>query len=133
MNIQKGARRFAAVVMVACLAIPQTLWAKEAVDDGPNGFAMVGDLLVARPIGVVMTAGGAAVWLVSLPFTLLAGHAEEAAETLILGPGAATFVRCLGCRETGYTNKDRESHNARQEQKAAEEAKKAEAAAAASN
>ena len=67
---------------------------------------MVGDLLVARPVGLVMTAGGAAVWLVSLPFTLLAGHAGEAAETLILGPGETTFMRCLGCRNTGYTHKD---------------------------
>lgn len=133
MNIKSGTRRFAAVVMVACLALPQAVWAKDAVDDGPNAFAMAGDLLVARPIGVVMTAGGAAIWLVSLPFTLLAGHAEEAAETLILGPGAATFVRCLGCRESGYTNKDREAHYARQEQKAAEEAKEAEEAALASD
>jgi len=129
MKIKSGARRLAATVMVACLALPQALWAKEAVDDGPNGFAMVGDLLVARPIGVVMTAVGTAAWVVSLPFTLLAGHAEEAAETLILGPGAATFVRCLGCRETGYTNKDIDAHHARQERNAAQDAKAAEAAA----
>ena len=133
MRIKSRARRFAAIVMVACLALPQALLAKEAVDDGPNAFAMVGDLLVARPIGVVMTAGGAAVWLVSLPFTLLAGHAEEAAETLILGPGAATFVRCLGCRETGYTNKDIDAHHAREERSAAEKAKEAEAAAPAAD
>ena len=80
--------------------------AQEAIDDSPNEWAMVGDLFVARPIGVVLTAGGTAAWLVSLPFTLLAGHAGEAAETLIVGPGAATFMRCLGCRETGYTYKD---------------------------
>ena len=41
-----------------------------------------------------------------MPFTLLAGHAGEAAETLILGPGATTFMRCLGCRDTGYTSKE---------------------------
>jgi hypothetical protein len=58
----------------------------------------------------------------------LAGHAEEAAETLILGPGAATFVRCLGCRETGYTNKDIDAHRARQEKNAAAEAEEAAAA-----
>jgi len=129
MKIKSGPRRFAAVIMVACLVLPQALWANDAIDDGPNGFAMVGDLLVARPIGVVMTAVGTAAWVVSLPFTLLAGHAGEAAETLILGPGAATFVRCLGCRETGYTNKDIDAHHARQEREAAEEAKEAEAAA----
>ena len=44
------------------------------------------------PSALVMTVGGAAVWLVSLPFTLLAGHASEAAETLMLGP-----ARRLSC------------------------------------
>jgi hypothetical protein len=104
--------------------MPQALWAQKAVDESPNEFAMVGDLLVARPIGAVMTVGGAAVWLVSLPFTLMAGHASEAAETLMLGPAQATFVRCLGCRNPGYTGKDtaqneRNAEKARAEEEAA--------------
>ena len=106
MKITSGMRRFIAIFSISCLLWPQALWAESAVDDSPNEWAMVGDLLVARPVGLVMTAGGAAVWLVSLPFTLLAGHAGEAAETLVLGPGESTFMRCLGCRNTGYTRKD---------------------------
>jgi hypothetical protein len=106
MTIRVKLRRVAAATLITCLALPQALWAQGAVDDSPNEFAMVGDLLVARPIGLVMTVGGTAAWLVSLPFTLLAGHAGEAAETLVIGPAEATFMRCLGCRETGYTNKD---------------------------
>jgi hypothetical protein len=87
--------------------LPQALWAQQdAVDEDPNALIMVGDLVVARPIGVVMTVGGIAVWLVSLPFTLLAGHAGEAAGTLMGGPAEATFMRCLGCRNTGYVDKD---------------------------
>ncbi len=100
------ARRALSALLVGCLMLPQALWAQSAVDESPNEWAMVGDLLVARPVGLAMTVGGAAVWLVSLPFTLLAGHAGEAAETLILGPGETTFMRCLGCRNTGYTHKD---------------------------
>ena len=92
--------------MIGCLMLPQALWAQNAVDESPNEFAMVGDLVVARPIGLVMTVGGVVVWLVSLPFTLMAGHASEAAETLMLGPAEATFVRCLGCRNPGYTGRD---------------------------
>ncbi|MEH6635022.1 MAG: hypothetical protein V7700_05855 [Halioglobus sp.] len=106
MKIKVGARRITTALMIGCLILPQALWAQNAVDETPNEFAMVGDLFVARPIGVVMTVGGVAVWLVSLPFTLLAGHASEAAETLMLGPAEATFMRCLGCRNTGYTGKD---------------------------
>ena len=106
MRINARAKRATAALIVGCMLMPQALWAQQAVDDSPNEFAMVGDLLVARPIGAVMTVGGVAVWLVSLPFTLMAGHASEAAETLMLGPAQATFYRCLGCRNTGYTGKD---------------------------
>jgi hypothetical protein len=110
--------------------VPQLLWAQNAVDESPNEWAMVGDLLVARPIGAVLTVGGAAVWLVSLPFTLMAGHASEAADTLIYGPAETTFVRCLGCRQPGYTDKDRQAIKRRDERRAAEEAARAEAAEA---
>ena len=106
MKIKQGAHRATTALMIGCLMLPQLLWAQAAVDESPNEFAMVGDRLVARPIGAVMTIGGTAVWLVSLPFTLMAGHASEAAETLMLGPAQATFWRCLGCRNTGYTGKD---------------------------
>lgn len=85
----------------------------EAVDETPDPFAMVGDLVVARPIGLVMTAAGAAAFVVSLPFTAMAGHVSEAAETLVIGPAETTFVRCLGCRNTGYTYKDKELREAR--------------------
>jgi len=92
------------------MLLPQMLWAQEAIDESPNEWAMVGDLLVARPIGAVLTVGGAAVWLVSLPFTLLAGNASEAAGTLIGGPVETTFMRCLGCRNPGYSGKDTEAN-----------------------
>lgn len=103
-NIQ--VRRPVVAFLVGLLMLPQMLWAQEAVDESPNEFAMVGDLLVARPIGAAMTVAGTAVWVVSLPFTLLSGHASEAAGTLIGGPFETTFMRCLGCRNTGYTGKD---------------------------
>ena len=106
MTIRTRARRALVAVMIGCLLLPEALMAQQAVDESPNEFAMVGDLLVARPIGAVMTLAGAAVWVVSLPFTLLSGHASEAAGTLILGPAESTFMRCLGCRNTGYTGKD---------------------------
>ena len=130
MRMRMGARRVTAALAISCLLLPQMLWAQEAIDESPNEWAMVGDLLVARPIGVVLTVGGAAVWLVSLPFTLLSGHASEAAGTLIGGPVETTFMRCLGCREPGYTGKDAEAIKNRDERRAAEEAAKKEAAVA---
>ena len=130
MKIISGTRRATIALLIGSLMLPQMLWAQEAIDESPNEWAMVGDLLVARPIGVVLTVGGAAVWLVSLPFTLLAGNASEAAGTLIGGPVETTFMRCLGCRQPGYSDKDREAIKRRDERQAAEEAAKKEAAAA---
>jgi len=130
MTIRARARRATVALMIGCLLAPQLLWAQDAVDESPNEWAMVGDLLVARPIGVVLTVGGAAAWLVSLPFTLLAGNASEAADKLIGGPVETTFMRCLGCRQPGYTNKDAEAIKRRDERQAAEaEAARAEAEA----
>ena len=106
MKIIAGAKRAIAALAIGCMLLPQTLWAEMTVDESPNEFAMVGDLLVARPIGLAMVVAGSAVWLVSLPFTLLSGHASEAAGALIGGPVETTFMRCLGCRKTGYTGKD---------------------------
>jgi hypothetical protein len=110
MKINPVARGLAAAAMIASLAVPQTLWAQAAIDDSPSAGAMVGDLLVARPMGLAMTVGGTAAFLVSLPFTLLAGNTSEAAETLMVGPAKTTFMRCLGCREAGYSNVDVERH-----------------------
>ncbi|MEZ5502071.1 MAG: hypothetical protein R3E50_05210 [Halioglobus sp.] len=115
MKITGRVRRAVVAMLVGGLLLPQVLRAQEAIDESPNEWAMVGDLLVARPIGAVLTVGGAAVWLVSLPFTLMAGSASEAAGTLIGGPAEATFVRCLGCRNPGYTGKDIEAIKKQQE------------------
>ncbi len=76
-----------------------------------------GDLVIARPIGIVMTAAGTAAFVISLPFTLLAGSTGEAAETLMIGPARTTFVRCLGCTTAGYTHKDIKRNQARKEEK----------------
>lgn len=68
----------------------------------PPAFAMIGDLLVARPLLIAATAVGAAVFVVSLPFTALGGNVGAAGKALVVDPGKAAFVRCLGCTTSGY-------------------------------
>ena len=72
--------------------------------DGPGAGAMVADAVVARPLGLVLTAVGAATFVVSLPFSALGGNVAEAADLLVVKPARATFVRCLGCRTSGRYN-----------------------------
>ena len=64
----------------------------------PTALYMSADLLIARPVLLVMTAVGTVFWVASLPFSLLGGNAADAADTLIVGPAKQTFTRCLGCR-----------------------------------
>jgi hypothetical protein len=62
---------------------------------------------------------GGAAFVVSLPLTILAGSVSESAEKLVLGPAETTFMRCLGCRVTGYSYKDVERRKQRKEENAA--------------
>ena len=63
----------------------------------PTGGEMAFDAL-ARPIMVVGTLVTTALFLVSLPFSLLGGNASEAANNLVVEPFKYTFLRPLGER-----------------------------------
>ena len=100
----------------AVLAFSTTLhilpaWAQESSTvplynaDAPDGFVMMADLIIARPILIALTAIGSAAFVVSLPFTVLGGNMEEAGKALVSEPAREAFVRCLGCttsKETSY-------------------------------
>ncbi|MGH8717391.1 MAG: hypothetical protein ACREV0_00355 [Burkholderiales bacterium] len=65
-------------------------------DFPPSGSSMLVDIVIARPLGLVATVVGAAAWVVSLPFSLPSGSADEAAQALIVDPARYTFKRPLG-------------------------------------
>lgn len=103
----QGARmmkRLGKSTMFAMLALVMLLGSLPAVAQGermeaqPSGGAMIADAVVARPLLAAATVGGAAIFLVSLPFTALGGNVDGAAETLIKTPAEAAFRRCLGCK-----------------------------------
>ncbi|MVW74296.1 multidrug transporter [Pseudomonas xionganensis] len=68
----------------------------------PKTFSMIGDLFIARPFLIAATAVGAGVFVVSLPFSAAGGNIKEAGRSLVVEPGMAAFVRCLGCTTVGY-------------------------------
>ncbi|WP_347902541.1 multidrug transporter [Pseudomonas purpurea] len=72
----------------------------------PPAYAMIGDLLIARPLLAVATVIGAGVFVVSLPFTALAGGIGDAGKALVVDPAKATFVRCLGCIGEGFEQRE---------------------------
>jgi len=87
--------------VAACLLAFSSVGHARAVDESPSALAMTGDAVFVRPVLLATTIVGSVVYLVSLPFSLLGGNAEEAGEVLVVGPAKATFVRCLGCTTSG--------------------------------
>ena len=68
----------------------------------PTAEAMIFDGLVIRPLALGATAVGAVVFVITSPFSLLGGNADEAATALVSEPAAYTFKRCLGCFPSSY-------------------------------
>lgn len=94
-----------AAAMASMLALSPLSFAENsigAVGEDPSALAMGTDLLLVRPVLLATTVVGSAIWLVSLPFSAAGGNMKQAADTLVIGPGEATFVRCLGCTSSGY-------------------------------
>jgi hypothetical protein len=83
--------------LAACLLVFASSGHAREVDQTPSALAMSGDALFARPVLFATTVVGSAVYLVSLPFSLLGGNEDEARKVLVYGPAKATFKRCLGC------------------------------------
>ncbi len=93
-------------LMVAILLVSIAPFAHSAkVEENPTAFNMMGDLLVARPIGLVMFGLGSVTYVATLPFSLLGGNAGDAGKTLVLEPAEEVFMRCLGCRTPGRKEK----------------------------
>ena len=97
---ESASRAFLAALMAVTLLVPTVSFAK-GIDESPSAGAMVGDAVIARPMLLVLTAAGTAIYLVTLPFSLAGGNAGQAAEQLVIGPAKSTFVRCLGCINSG--------------------------------
>lgn len=74
--------------------------------EAPPAYSMVADAVIARPLLIAATVIGAGLFVVTLPFTALGGGVDRAGQALVVEPGKAAFVRCLGCTKDGYNNHD---------------------------
>ena len=54
------------------------------------------DVFVYRPAGIILTAGGSALFLLILPATLISGGTKDTAHTLVTTPFKFTFRRPIG-------------------------------------
>lgn len=65
-------------------------------DFGPSYDTMIVDTVAGKPLQLLAAIAGTAAYVVSLPFSLAAGNAEQAQQKLVVEPWDA-MSRCLGC------------------------------------
>jgi hypothetical protein len=87
-----------AFVLVSAVTGSETLSQEMDVDLAGKGSAeaMIGDLIVMRPLGIAATVVGAALFVVSTPFSLTGMNTGESFEKLVAEPVQYTFARSLG-------------------------------------
>ena len=67
-----------------------------AADGASVATAMVADVVIARPAGIVAIVLGTAAFIVALPFAAISGSVEPVARTLVAEPFKFTFTRPVG-------------------------------------
>jgi hypothetical protein len=86
-------------IVLTLVTIPSCATASsEMMDTGHPASAvhMAGDMVLARPLGVVSLALGFGLFVISSPFSALGGNIGDAWGSLVAGPAKFTFWRPLG-------------------------------------
>jgi hypothetical protein len=94
-----GKRSMILLLIAAMIFIPlgtSALAQSQEIDNKITAEAMTADLLVVRPLGIVASVVGTAVFIVSLPFSALGGNTKIACQKLVKDPAKFTFKRPLG-------------------------------------
>lgn len=86
------------LIALALVSVPCMTCFAQGVDKDKDVIAgkMAADALVVRPLGICATVIGAAIFVVSLPFSALGGNTHKAYDNLVKKPAKFTFNRRLG-------------------------------------
>jgi hypothetical protein len=83
-------------IMIALMVCFLLLNSTAAFADETDDIMVVGDLVFARPLGIIATAIGSAVFFVALPFTIPSGSVQQTGDVMVGEPFNFTFRRPLG-------------------------------------
>lgn len=89
----------AIVSMSLIVAMMQPATAAIEIDEtnfGPSYETMVVDTVAGKPLQLLNAVAGTIAYVVSLPFSLIGGNADQAQQKLFVEPWDA-MARCLGC------------------------------------
>jgi len=78
-----------------CASTSQTPAAPQQRVEGATSEDMMYEVVV-RPLSLLSTIGGSAMYVVTLPFSMASGSAQEAKRQLVDKPSEATFGRRMG-------------------------------------
>jgi hypothetical protein len=96
-KIKKHTVIFLLISALVCVPFgASALAATQTSNNEVSGSTMTADLILVRPLGIVATVLGCAVFVVSLPFSALGGNTKQASQKLVKEPAAFTFTRPLG-------------------------------------
>jgi hypothetical protein len=87
---------FLSVSLVLFSLVGQAAAQAEIEAREPGGERMAYDAVVLRPLGLCGTVVGAALFVVTLPFTALTGTVDKASEKMVVAPYEFTFKRPVG-------------------------------------
>ena len=89
------------MVLLATLFLFSTVYTpamsqdKKAISKKDDTLILL-DMAVARPLGAGVTAAGAALFIVFLPFSLVSGNLQDSWHKLVVKPAEHTFEKPLG-------------------------------------
>lgn len=93
MTVKRTVAFLLAAVMLSLAAIPA---GAAAIKQEPSSTAVVYDVLLMRPLGLVATTVGTALFVVGLPFTIPSRSVKVSADKLVVAPFNFTFQRPIG-------------------------------------
>jgi hypothetical protein len=84
------------LALLLVTAIQPPAMANERGTESGDDVAIIFDLVILRPVGLVATVGGTAIFICSLPISLPTLSVGKAFRALVVNPAHYTFVRTLG-------------------------------------
>jgi len=94
------AKKFVAILMTMTLILIPLGSAALAQDhfrvEDRSAEMMFVDIFLARPLGMVATILGSALFVVSLPFSAAGGNTREVYQKMVVEPARYTFLRPVG-------------------------------------
>jgi hypothetical protein len=84
------------LALTCLLASPARAADESVIDNAPSAEAMTFDLFIMRPLSLVGTVVGTAIYIVALPFNLVTLNLAEPGRRLVVEPAKYTFTRELG-------------------------------------